>query len=301
MESVPATDCCAGAVIFSLTFTQLEPRIGFGWATRVLAFILLVTSIIPLALMRFPEKETLDPEADATATTATAEGGPTQQQQPQTKYLPTLKDAVYYGWFKQLIDTSALRDWPFILMIGGLLTTFMGIYTMLYYINLLAAQRTSTPSNVTHQALTMINAASTLGRILPSALADRVGPTHVLAVTALLSSMLTFALLAVRSTAGLIPWTVAFGSISGAFMGLPGAGVFSISNSRDNIGARLGVVLGVVGCGVLIAEPIAGVILDGRGSWPGLAGWSGSLMFVGSAFMVAARVTRAGVAVKVKL
>jgi predicted MFS family arabinose efflux permease len=253
--------------------------------------------------MRFPKNETLSPEAEATATTAAAEDDPSQQQQrqPQAKSHPTLKSALYDGWFKKLIDVSALRDWPFVLMIGGLLTTFMGIYTILYYINLFTAQRTSAPSNVTRQTLTMVNAASTVGRILPSALADRVGPTHVLAATALLSGMLNFALLAVSSTAGLIPWTIAFGSISGAFQGLPAAGVVSISNSRDNIGVRLGVVLGVVGCGVLIAEPIAGAILAGRGGWPGLTAWSGSLMFVGSVFMVAARVTNAGVAVKVKL
>ena len=292
VKNTPATNRSTGAVIFPLVFTQLEPKLGFGWATRVLAFILLATSIIPLAVMKFPTKGSPDAEVDGTAT---------EHQQPQGKPRPTLKEIVYDGWIKQLIDTSTLRDWPFVLMIGGLLSTFMGIYIMLYYINLLAAERTSAPSNVTHQALTILNAASIVGRILPSALADQVGPTHVLAATALLPGILTFALLAVSSAAGLIPWTIVFGSVSGAFMGLPAAGVVSISNSRDNIGARLRLVPGVVGCGVLVAEPIAGDILSGNGGWVGLATWSASLMSVGGIFMVTARVSKASFTFKIKL
>ncbi|KAL8331490.1 hypothetical protein RB593_002096 [Gaeumannomyces tritici] len=41
----------AGTVI-PILFSRLEPRIGFGWTVRTLAFILLAVSVIPLACMR---------------------------------------------------------------------------------------------------------------------------------------------------------------------------------------------------------------------------------------------------------
>lgn len=37
-----------GGIVFSILFSRLQPRIGFGWATRVLAFILLGLLVVPL-------------------------------------------------------------------------------------------------------------------------------------------------------------------------------------------------------------------------------------------------------------
>jgi hypothetical protein len=36
-----------GGVIYPAIFHELQPRIGFGWATRVIAFIMLATLMIP--------------------------------------------------------------------------------------------------------------------------------------------------------------------------------------------------------------------------------------------------------------
>lgn len=253
--------------------------------------MLLGTSIIPLVTARFPQRDSLarsqdvpqpaprgeDPEASRTDSTA----HPAQR--------PIL--------LRNLEDTSALRDVPFVLLIGGLLTTFMGIYTILYYIDLFALQRTSAASSVSSSILVIVNGASTVGRILPSALADRIGPTHVLAATAFLSATLALVLCstAVERAAGIIAWAIVFGSTAGAFMGLPAAGVVSLSNSREKIGARLGMTLSIVGSGILISEPIAGAILRRQDAgWPGLMAWSGALMLAGSLFVASARITRAG-------
>jgi hypothetical protein len=85
-------------------------------------------------------------------------------------------------------------------------------------------------------------------------------------------------------------------------MGLPAAGIVSMSNSTNNIGKRLGMALGIMGCGVLFAEPIAGAILGAwGGGWVGLVAWSASLMVVGCIFMTAARITKAGSKIFVKI
>jgi len=194
-----------------------------------------------------------------------------------------------------LVDPSALHDKPFLLLIAGLLTTFMGIYTTLYYVNIFAMARTSAAPGVAPYILVILNGASTVGRILPSAMADRIGPTHVLACTALCSGILCFCLLLIYGEAGIVAWAVVYGCTAGAFMGLPAAGVVSISSCRKRVGARLGMTLGVVGCGVLIAEPIAGVILSRHpANWAGLVTWSASLKLAGFLFMFTARVAKAG-------
>jgi predicted MFS family arabinose efflux permease len=267
-------------VIYPLAFNQLEPRLGFGWATRVLAFILFAISVVPLAIMRFP---TPDPAVES------AEG-------IDEPLVTTRKTRVRIICFcRSLVDATALRDIPFLLLIAGLLTTFMGIYTILYYIGLFTLERTSVPANLSSNILVILNGASTVGRILPSALADVIGATHVLAATTLLSGILAFCAITLKASASTVIWAIIFGSTAGAFMGLPAAGVVSISNSRNNIGARLGMTLGSVGCGVLVAEPIAGAIL-GRpdGGWLGLVSWSGTLMLAGFLLLVTARISKVG-------
>ena len=41
-----------GGVIYAVVFSKLHPRIGFGWATRVLDFISLATCLVHISVMR---------------------------------------------------------------------------------------------------------------------------------------------------------------------------------------------------------------------------------------------------------
>jgi predicted MFS family arabinose efflux permease len=196
--------------------------------------------------------------------------------------------------FHELVDTSALQDKPYLLLNCGLLAGYMGIYIILYYINLYALERTAITTSLASYILVILNATSTVGRIAPSALADRIGATHVLGVTTLISALLVFCLLAVNNSPGLVIWAVVFGAAAGAFMALPAAGVVSVSAQRTRIGARLGMTLGIVGCGVLVAEPIAGAILRGNGRWAGLVGWCGGLLVLGALSLGGARLSKVG-------
>ena len=206
------------------------------------------------------------------------------------------------AWTSSIIDKQALQDLPLVLVVIGLIFSFMGIYVMLYYVNLLAEQRMNAPRCLAEQTLTILNGASTLGRILPSVLADQIGAVHVLIITSCMSSILAFSAYMLHNSVGLIIWTVAFGTFSGAFMALPAAGVVSVASSRSNIGSKLGMTLGAVGCGVLIAEPVAGAILGTQTSgWFGLVAWSGSLMMTGCLSMVLARFKKTGLVFEVKI
>ena len=271
---------CLGAVIFPIAFTHLVDEIGFPWTVRVLSFILLATSIVPLAVMRFPN-ENIEP-----STAGDHESGcPTCVR--LSKSSPS-RPLTFHRYFASLIDETVWRECSLLFLITGLVTTFMGLYTMLYYVNLLSQACTSSSPSLTAQTLTIVNAASAVGRIAPSILADTVGAPLVLFLTAGLSCVLAFTFLAVHSAAGLIVWSIVFGSVAGAFMGLPASGIVRISLREKRIGTRIGMTLGVVGIGVLIAEPVAGAILKSKGSWLGVVGWAGSLMGVGATFLALA-------------
>ncbi|KAF2438302.1 MFS general substrate transporter [Karstenula rhodostoma CBS 690.94] len=277
-----------GAVIIPAVFTHLEPSIGFAWATRSIGFIVLATSVLPMIVMRYPEHSR--PSA--------APGTPPYSGPPRRNNFLKLP----MRWMPLLVDKDALRDLPLVLVVVGLMFSFMGIYVMLYYINLLAEQRTNTPHRLAEQTLTILNGASTVGRILPSVLADRIGAVHVLIMTSCISGVLAFSSYTLGHSVGLIIWSVAFGTFAGAFMALPAAGIVSVGRSRSNIGTKLGMTLGAVGCGVLLAEPVAGAILGAQGNgWLGFVAWSGSLMMAGCLSLLFARFRRIGIVVAVKI
>lgn len=245
-----------GGVIFPIVFTQIQLHIGFQWAVRVLGFVLLATSVIATGVMK-----------------------------SQTPPRPS----------RSLVDRSAFRDVPYLLLNLGLFFGFMGLYVVFNYIQLLALSRTNASSNLADYLLVIINASSLPGRLIPSYYADKIGSVNVQTAVALASAVLVFALIAVRTAASVIAVSVLFGFMAGAFMGLPAAGVVSLSADKSKIGTRLGMTLAFVGVGVLVSNPIAGAILGSDdGNWVGLLGWAGALLAASSVAMAASRVAKVG-------
>jgi len=236
-------------MIYPTIFTQLLPRVGFGWATRVIAFVFLTTSLLIL-LMRSKTK------------------------QPTTS--------------RSLFDWGALTDRPFMLLNLGLVLGFMGLYIIMTYIKLLALGRTSISSSLADNLLLIINAGSFIGRVVLGYLADRTGPVNMQSVLALVSALLAFCLLVIRTPTGLMVFAVLFGMASGAFMGLPVASIVKMSDDPHKIGTRIGMTLLFVGIGALISYPTGGTIIGNstNENWVGMVVYSGTLL-AGSAMALA--------------
>lgn len=193
-----------------------------------------------------------------------------------------------------LIDKRAFRDTPYMLLNLGLVFGFMGFYVIFYYIQLYALDETSVPARLASYMLVIVNAGSLPGRLIPGYYADRIGSINVQTAVALIGAILTFCLTAIKNTAGLVVYSILYGFAAGAFMGLPAAGVVRLSADKSKIGTRLGMTLATVGCGVLVSNPIAGAVLNGRGGWLGLVMWCGALLAVSSIGMAASRVCKVG-------
>lgn len=187
-----------------------------------------------------------------------------------------------------LVDRTAFRDAPYLLLNLGLFFGFMGLYVIFYYIQLLALARTTVSSTLADYLLVIIDGSSLFGRLIPGYYADRIGSINVQTAVALMSAILTLCLLAIRDAPGLIVFSVLYGFAAGAFMGLPAAGVVSLSADKSKIGTRLGMTL------VLVSNPIAGAILGGNQNWVGFIVWCSVLLVASSVSMAASRVMKVG-------
>lgn len=193
-----------------------------------------------------------------------------------------------------LVDRSAFKDAPFIVFNFGLFFGMMGFYIVLYYIELLALARTDISSNLAGYLLVIINAASLLGRLIPGYYADRVGSINMQTAVVLASVVLAFSLIAIRTAAAIIVFSVLFGFMAGAFMGLPAAGIVSLSPDKSKIGTRLGMTLSFIGFGLLVSNPIAGAILGDGQNWVGLIVWCGVLLVASSVGLAVSRILKVG-------
>lgn len=193
-----------------------------------------------------------------------------------------------------LIDRSVFRDTPYLFFTFGLFFGMMGFYVVFYYVELLALARTDISPDLAGYLLVIINAASLPGRLIPGYYADKVGSVNVQASVTFAAAVLTFCLLAIRAAAALVVFSVLYGFMAGAFMGLPAAGIVSLSSDKSKIGTRLGMTLAFVGLGVLVSNPIAGAILGTDENWVGLIVWCGVLLAASLTCLVVSRVLKVG-------
>ncbi|KAJ2976783.1 hypothetical protein NUW58_g8002 [Xylaria curta] len=250
--SIASVGSAVGGIIYPVIFTQVLSRLGFGWATRIIAFVLLATSL-PVVLMK-------------------------------SKTNPTASRSV--------IDWAAFTDLPFMLLNLGLVFGFMGLYIITTYFQLYALSSSSISASLADNLLIIINAGSLVGRVILGYLADKTGSVNMQTAVALVATILTFSLLAAHTPAALVVVAVLFGISSGAFLGLPVASIVRMSDDPSKIGTRIGMTLLFVGIGALISYPIAGAIVGDNSNWVGLIVFSGVLLAASTVVLAMCRIAK---------
>ncbi|KAH9885248.1 MFS general substrate transporter [Cubamyces lactineus] len=192
-----------GGVVFPIILEQLIPRVGFGWAVRIIAFILMACLIVACLTIR--------------------------TRLPLSGEL-SFRTAIDLGGFKDPRYTFAT--------IGGFLL-FYGFFIPYFYIQIYANFR-GVPPHIANYLLAILNAMNVPSRILPGYLADKVGPLNVFAPTAAVCSILILGLwLPSRNAGSIIAFAALYGLFSGAFVSLLATYIATIS-PREQYGARLG-------------------------------------------------------------
>nr|RBQ96866.1 hypothetical protein FVER53263_04407 [Fusarium verticillioides] len=135
-----------GGTIVPLTLESLFGKIGFAWATRVVALVWLIS--LGLACVTI------------------------------TSHLPTKP----FSKENILPDLRIFRNIPFLMTTLAVFFVEWGIFIPISYISSYALAH-EVPSKLSYQLLAIMNAGSFLGRVLPGYFADRLGRFNVLIIT----------------------------------------------------------------------------------------------------------------------
>ncbi|KAF4628518.1 hypothetical protein G7Y89_g9635 [Cudoniella acicularis] len=222
-----STGASIGGIIFPIMFRRLTPTVGFGWAVRAIAFVNLGVSI-PTLFILCRKPGTRAPKA------------------------------------RTVIDPRAFREPIFGTFVIALFFQFLAYYIPLFYITTYARVKVGTTVDFAFYLLAISNGASFFGRTLPYLLGSRVTPIQILIFWDTVGIILLFSWISVRTTAGMVVWTIAWGFLSGVLVTAPAASTAhpTLSPSLDVIGARLGMSWAMASVGVLIGAPIAGALAD---------------------------------------
>lgn len=246
---VAGTGSPVGGIIFPIIFSHLLPKIGFGWTTRVIAFIILGLSVIPAVFMR-----------------------------------PRLPAS---GKIRSLVDTSAFRDMAFVPFIIGTFLTFLVLYTAFFYIQVFDELNHLSTLEFAPYTVTLLNAGSVIGRLLPMYLSDKYGVLNVTIFSTFASAILAFGWMGLKNLGGIVVFTLLYGITSGATV--VGTPVVVMVGSPDisRMGTRLGMSFIFFGIAILVGTPIAGAIFGDftRTRWLGGIGYSAGGLILGAAFM----------------
>ncbi|KAH7245062.1 major facilitator superfamily transporter [Fusarium tricinctum] len=233
-------------IVFPVIFGKLQPVIGFSWATRLIALILLAISIIPAVAMH-----------------------------------PRIKQKAKVRSF---IDMSAVQDPVFALVIVGSFFVFLTLYVAFFYIQLFAIQHDITSIDFSSYLLMLLNSGSIPGRVAPNYLADRLGALRIQLSVTTISAAIMFIWLGVHNLGGLIVFALAYGLFSGGVVSVTPCLIVALSPQPDKIGTRMGMIFFVMGLAVLIGTPIAGALLgSGDGTnWRNTITYGGCSLMIGA-------------------
>ncbi|GIJ86428.1 hypothetical protein Asppvi_005317 [Aspergillus pseudoviridinutans] len=248
---IAASGSSVGGIIFPIVIRRLIVTVGFPWAVRAMAFIMLATLLLGISLLR-----------------------------PR---LPPRKSG-------PVVDLAAFRDPAYTTFVVGLALGFMAFFIPFFYAESYAAN-IGVDSELSFYILSIMNAAGMVGRLLPNALADKVGNLNVIVPCAYISGIVVLCWISVHHLGNLIATSIMYSFFSGGLMALPPAVLVALSPSLNQIGVRVGMALTIGSLGVLIGSPIAGAILSRQSNHdnPGMEGgldYTGTLVFTGTALLV---------------
>ncbi|RDH27439.1 MFS general substrate transporter [Aspergillus welwitschiae] len=221
---IAASGGSVGAVVFPIVFHKLIDRVGFGWTTRVIAFIALASLLFSIAVMK--------------------------------SRLPLPTQA------RQLLDLMAFRDIPFLIYCLALFFDLVGLYFPYFYLPTYFTTYLHAGDNISFYVLSILSASSFFGRIAPNMLADRLGSLNVMILVSLVVTVLAFAWMGIHSNAGAIAFAVIYGFASGTVVALMPPVLALLCPDMAVVGTWMGMSFVFAGLGILIGNPIAGALLD---------------------------------------
>ncbi|KAF7343387.1 MFS general substrate transporter [Mycena venus] len=244
-----------GGVVFPIILNHLiNGPVGFHWGIRTVAFITALLLVIGnlLTKPRLPTKKERAPEDNA-------------------------------------VLKLILKDFPYWLSVWGACLVLWGLFFPYFYLQLYAVLH-GVDKNVAFYTITVLNAATVVGRLVPNLLADVYGALNVAIPMTTVSGGLVFAMLNLKTVWSLFVFAAFYGFFSGAFMSLLTAIMSSFAFSVNEIGSRIGIAMFILSLPLLTGAPLQGALLHPPEYtwWRGVT-FSGVVQLAGVSLMVLSR------------
>ncbi|KAI9162723.1 MFS general substrate transporter [Paramyrothecium foliicola] len=237
---VMATGASVGGVVFPIMISNMIRTVGYGWAMRTAAFIILALLIVTNLTLRSRRSRV-------------------QIKLPKGSLL------------------RPFREPTFVVLLAGLFLVPFGLYVPITYIPTVA-MGDGMSNEMAQNLVAIYNASSLFGRLGSGYISDKLGKFNSFVVSCSVAGTLILALwIPASGTAATVTFVVLFGLFSGAYISLMAALVAQIS-PLEELGYRNGLTFFGSAIGGLITSPIAGAILEGPGSWNGLKIFAGVMM-----------------------
>ncbi|EXJ79035.1 hypothetical protein A1O3_08536 [Capronia epimyces CBS 606.96] len=250
------TGSSVGGVVFPIMVSRLIREVGFGWAMRVSAFLMLFLLVVANLTVR-----------------------PFYPPQPQTVSGAQLR--------KPFTETD------FVLITAGSFLFSYGFFVPINYLPVQALEAGMDPG-LAQYLLPILNAASLFGRLFSGFASDKLGRYNMFVTFCYLSGIWILVLwLPVSTDAALVAFAVLFGFFSGAFVSLIAPLVIQISPFSE-MGFRTGIVLFVTAIAGLTTNPINGAIRQHSDGWVGVKVFSGVFCLAGTTLVLVVRIRRTG-------
>ncbi|EPS33812.1 hypothetical protein PDE_08774 [Penicillium oxalicum 114-2] len=215
-----------GAVVFPVMFRQLQPRVGFPWAVRSIAFATLLMGLVACIIL-------------------------CRQRPPKTRA-------------RSLIDWTAFRDVSFMLFSLSLTCVMLAYYVPIFYVASYARTVIHTSTSLSFYMVAIVNGSSVIGRVVPYLLVRFVKPITIMILGVIGSAVAMFTWMAVFDMPGFIVWSCYWGSLSGILVTGPTSILAHPVFCPDvkYTGTRLGMMWGISSLGSLAGTPIAGALVN---------------------------------------
>lgn len=255
------TGASIGGIIFPIALRHLIPMIGFGWAVRVMGFIVLFMLMLPLSISK--------------------------------QRLPTNKRRI-------LIDFKSLGQIEFGLYCLSIFLAFLGFFTFYTFIESWAiTTQLNTNGVAQYYILTITNASSSFGRILPNYTADKIGPLNIQALATLIAGVLVFTWIPAQSMGSVMAIAILYGFFSGSLVSVPPTAIASMTANMNELGGRIGMCFLSMAFGSLIGSPVTGAIVQTVG-YDSARIYAGIMLLAGVTTMAMARFVKTGFRLPVK-
>ncbi|QIW99656.1 hypothetical protein AMS68_005174 [Peltaster fructicola] len=215
-----ASGSSLGGIIYPIIFHQLEPRIGFGWAVRVIGLIAITTLAVPCAVIKPLSKP------------------PGRRKIFDMTILKELEFeifnvATFLGFVGQYIPFFFIQEYA--------ISHDLGLaFWMLMFLNVGSIPGRIVPSMIADRWLHPLIVLSCC-----------TGCAAILAFCWIAIQ---------HSTAGLAVWCILYGFFSGAFVSLQGPAIAGMTKQLSTIGTRFGINMFAGALGILIGSPVGGAI-----------------------------------------